>query len=143
ALLHLAHDVRDHLAVGDRKLELDTCARAADLDLEMASRPPDARALHRLGGLDDDVRQRRVGDAHVGRENPHAPASAGSVAPASSMNDVEYSPLRNSSLPRISTAASHVVGTTRTSSSRSARRARSMHAARDSSCTMTFAISES
>src|SRR2546425_9741302 len=73
-------------------------------------------------------------DAHA------APTAANRV---SSRKLVEYRPLRNASLARISSAASRVVGTPRSSSSPSARSARSIVESRSSSHTINLPISES
>src|SRR6266550_7053361 len=69
-----------------------------------------------------------------------APTAANCV---SSRKLVEYWPLRNASLARISIAASRVVGTPRSSSSPSAPNARSIVESRSSSQTISFPISES
>src|SRR5262249_54085008 len=63
--------------------------------------------------------------------------------PFSSTNDVVYSPLRNAALLRTSRAKSRVVAIPCTSSSPSARSARSIAAGRSPSQTISFAISES
>src|SRR5581483_7476230 len=110
-----------------------------DLHVDLPPRPPHARSVDRLDGPDDDPRQRALGHPHAGSEDLH-PTAASST---SSRNDVEYSPLRNRSLPRISWIASRVVGTPSISSSSSARRARAIASSRVESRTITFAIIES
>src|SRR5262249_57847787 len=113
--------------------ELQLGAGAAVLELDAEPPPPLAqldavdrgnRPAHDLaqGGLAHAHRAAGLLDEHPAQE----PARAGNRAPASSRNDVEYSPERNSSLSRMSSSTSRVVGTPSTTSSRRARRARSV-----------------
>src|SRR5439155_471079 len=127
--LHLARDLGDDRSQPYRELEIDAGAAVAESDVEMASRPSHARAVDALRRLHHDLRERGGRDAHRSRlsgDEVHAPARAGSRAPAPSMNPVEYSPLRNSGDERMSIAASRVVGTPRTSSTRNCCRTRSI-----------------
>src|SRR5207237_8031778 len=102
--------------------------------------PAHTPAVDTVDGADDDLRQGSVGHLHVRRQRSH-PSTVASCT--WSRNEVEYSPLWNCSLPRISYRTSRVVGTPSISSSSSARRARPIARSRSLSSTTTFAIIES
>src|SRR5207247_2251573 len=124
--LHVAGDLRQHEAETGRERELEPVAVERDL-----ARPPHTDSVDALGGADDEPCEGAVAELDSGREVHSATASSS----ADSSHDVEYSPLRNASLATISCAASRVVGTPSSSSSPSARRARSIAAGRVSSQT--------
>src|SRR5262249_48472171 len=135
----------NHDPTARRALEPHPRPAVADLDLEPAATAPDIRAAHRLSSLHDELRQSRRRDrdgAALTRDDvAHAAPTAASCF--SSRKLVEYAPLRNSSLATISAARSRVVAMPRTSSSPSARSARSIASGRLSSHTVSFATSES
>src|SRR5436853_6982413 len=147
--LHGGRHLGETAAVLDGELQLGAGAATLELDAEPAT------ALAQPGSVDGsdraphDLRQRDLADAYragalLDEDAAHdEPASAGSRAPASSRKDVEYSPLRNSSLSRMSRSTSRVVGTPSISSSSNARSARAIARRRLPSRTTTFAISES
>src|SRR5207244_10540375 len=128
-LLHGGRHLGEYTPVRDGELQLAAGAAVLQLDTEPPASLAQPRTVDRGDSAPHDLRQRGLahadGAAALLHEHPaHDPASAGSRAPASSRNDVEYSPLRNSSLSRISARTSCVVGTPSSSSSHSARRAR-------------------
>src|SRR5206468_2085320 len=129
-LLNLARGLRDHAPVCERERERHLRRLAFDLELDASPRLVHLDALDALGCGRHDLRDDAVRDDErtaVARElDAHAAPNARSESPASSRKLVEYSPRRNASLSRISIATSRVVGTPRTSSSRSVRTARTI-----------------
>src|SRR5256714_12201555 len=147
--LHGGRHLGETAAVLDGELQLGAGAATLELDAEPATPLAQPGSVDGSDRAPHDLGQRDL--AHTHRAAPlldedaahDEPASAGSRAPASSRKDVEYSPLRNSSLARISKSTARVVGTPSISNSLSARRARSIASLRLASSTITFAMSES
>src|SRR5439155_7107040 len=145
ALLHLARRLRKHEPVARRQLQPHARLTKRDVDVEPTASTTDLHAVNGLRGLDDETGQGRRShrDRACWLRNDEAHAAPTAANCVSSRKLVEYRPLRNASLARISIAAARVVGTPRSSSSPSAPNARSIVESRSSSHTTSLPINES